>query len=523
MLTNGSRTNGNVTNGRAVDDARVIELTLSIDDRELCEVLSGYEEGPERDAFAISALRIGAIALRQAQGRIDAEHIRHEGEIFIANMSNALESHQKEVTGQIAGCLKEYFDPESGRFSERVKSLIDDGGDLERAIRAQISGEGSELSKTLTSHVGKESPLMQSLDPKSTDGLIGLLSKSTEETLTDQRERILSEFSLDNGEGALSRLVTELKTSHGEVGEALQNRIGEVVGEFSLDREDSALSRLMTRVERAQGQISREFSLDEDGSALARMRKELLEVLKGQHEANTRFQEEVKVALAGMAARKKESERSTSHGLDFEEAVLTYVSHRSRQAGDVATHTANTTGHIRNNKKGDIVIRLGSEHAASGSQIVVEAKQDSSYKLDTALSELAEARKNRDAEIGIFVFSRRTAPEGLEAFTRDGSDVVVVWDSEDPESDVILDAGLSVAKALCVQGQGERDELGLDIEELRDSILEIERQSNSLQEITKSAGAIDGHVTKILDRARIVRNGLDRQVGILNGIVSNLQ
>ena len=45
MLTNGSRRNGNVTNGRAVDDARVIELTLSIDDRELCEVLSGYEEG----------------------------------------------------------------------------------------------------------------------------------------------------------------------------------------------------------------------------------------------------------------------------------------------------------------------------------------------------------------------------------------------------------------------------------------------------------------------------------------------
>ena len=154
---------------------------------------------------------------------------------------------------------------------------------------------------------------------------------------------------------------------------------------------------------------------------------------------------------------------------------------------------------------------------------MVEAKQDSSYKLDTALSELAEARKNRDAEIGIFVFSRRTAPEGLEAFTRDGSDVVVVWDSEDPGSDVILDAGISVAKALCVRDRSERDEVGIDIEELRDSILEIERQSNSLQEITKSANAIDGHVTKILDRARIVRNGLDRQVGILNGIVSNLQ
>ena len=288
-------TNGSLNNGHVAGDTRVMELNLRIDDRELCEVLGEYEEGSQRSEFALSALRIGAIALRQAQGRIDAEHIRHEGEIFIANMSNALESHQKEVTGQIAGCLKDYFDPDSGRFSESVKSLIDHGGDLERAIRAQISGEGSELSRTLMSHVGKESPLMRTLDPRSTDGLIGLLSKSTEETLVEQRKRILSEFSLDNGEGALSRLVMELKTNHGEVGEALQHRIDEVIGEFSLDKEDSALSRLMTRVERAQGQISKEFSLDEDGSALARMRKELLEVLQGQHETNTRFQEEVKV------------------------------------------------------------------------------------------------------------------------------------------------------------------------------------------------------------------------------------
>ena len=80
-------------------------------------MLSGYEEGPERIELALSALRIGAIALRQAQGRIDAERTRHGDEIFISNMSNALENHQKEVTGQIAGYLKDYFDPENGRFN----------------------------------------------------------------------------------------------------------------------------------------------------------------------------------------------------------------------------------------------------------------------------------------------------------------------------------------------------------------------------------------------------------------------
>ena len=99
------------------------------------------------------------------------------------------------------------------------------------------------------------------------------MSQSAEATLVQQKETILKEFSLDNGEGALSRLVTELTTKHGEVGAALDKRISEVTGEFSLDNEDSALSRLMQGVERAQRQISSEFDLNEDGSALARMQK----------------------------------------------------------------------------------------------------------------------------------------------------------------------------------------------------------------------------------------------------------
>ena len=354
------------------------------------------------------------------------------------------------------------------------------------------------------------------------DGLISLLAKSTDETLTLQRDRILSEFSLDNGDGALSRLVVELKNNHGEVSEALRERVDAVTSEFSLDKEDSALSRLMNRVERAQGQISKEFSLDEDGSALARMRGDLIEILDGQQATNARFQEEVKIALTEMTARKRESERSTRHGIVFEDAVFSYVSDRSQGAGDIATHTGNTTGRIKNNKKGDIVIQMGSEHVASGARIVIEAKEDNSYKLDKALVEIEEARRNRDAQIGIFVFSKRSAPEGLEPFTRNGSDVIIVWDSEDELSDVVLDAGLSVAKALCVQDRSQSNTVGTEIEEILKAVLEIERQANGLEEIKKSAETIDKQVTRILERARIVGNGLDRQVGILNEKVENL-
>ena len=238
--------------------------------------------------------------------------------------------------------------------------------------------------------MGKDSPLMRTLDPEATTGLIQQLTQSTEATLVQQKEAILKEFSLDNVEGALTRLVTELKTKHGEVGDALDKRISEVTGEFSLDNEDSALSRLMQGVEKAQRQISSEFDLNEDGSALARMQKKLLEEIEKQNKANTDFQTEVKTALAEMKARKQESERGARHGLVFEDAVFGFVSERSQGAADIAERTGNTTGLIKNNKKGDVVIELGPESASAGARIVVEAKEDASHNLKKALEEMED-------------------------------------------------------------------------------------------------------------------------------------
>ena len=131
----------------------------------------------------------------------------------------------------------------------------------------------------------------------------------------------------------------------------MDKRITEVTGEFSLDNEDSALSRLMQGVERAQRQISSEFDLNEDGSALARMQKKLLEEIEKQNKANTDFQTEVKTAIAEMKNRKQESERGTRHGLVFEDAVFGFVSERSQEATDIAERTGNTTGLIKNNQE----------------------------------------------------------------------------------------------------------------------------------------------------------------------------
>ena len=94
-------------------------------------------------------MKIGSLALEQARGRIDAERVRAEGDRLLENLGRSLAEHQRSVADQIGTCLKDYFDPESGRFNERVERLIRKDGELERLLRSQIGSEGSELAQTL--------------------------------------------------------------------------------------------------------------------------------------------------------------------------------------------------------------------------------------------------------------------------------------------------------------------------------------------------------------------------------------
>lgn len=500
-----------------------VELELSISDTDICAELESRADGRARHDFAVHALKIGVLAVRQAQGRIDADAVRNEGDRLITELGRVLGAHQEDVNRTVASSLKEYFDPESGRFNERVERLVKNGGELEQLLRRQVGLTDSELARTLASHIGEDSPLLGALDPEASDGLLAALAGEIEKTLKDQREHILGEFSLDNKEGALSRLVAELAQRHGEVGDALEKRIDEVVSEFSLDHEDSALSRLVRRVEKAQKQISNEFSLDEEGSALARLRRELLHLFEGERKARSDFHREVLEKLADMTARREEAARSTRHGNVFEDAVFQIIHDRSQKSGDIAVPTGATTGLIKNCKVGDVAIELGPEHSAAGSRIAAEAKEKVGVTLADALAEIEVARKNRGAGVGLFVFSVQTAPEGLEALTRYGNDVVIVWDADDPRSDVVMVAGLSVARALCARARAQRDAEAADFEAIDRAILEIEKQAGGLDEITKSASTIKSGSEKILKRAEVMRTALARQTELLGEKVRDLK
>ncbi|MDA1195806.1 MAG: hypothetical protein O2894_11555 [Planctomycetota bacterium] len=502
---------------------RALTLQLEVVEPEVLSDLLRVPAGPEREAYALRALRIGLLALRQASGALDADVIRAAGDRMLARMQMQLNGHQTWVHERLEQVLREYFDPSSGKFADRVQRLVSKDGELERVLREQMRGGDSPLQQTLAEHMGPESALMKRLSPSDSEGLIKSMEVVLADSLTTQRDRILEQFSLDNEQGALTRLVRELGANHKNISEELKTRVADVVGEFSLDKEGSALNKLVRRVDEAQRKISAEFSLDQETSALARMKREMLTVFERAAKDDAAFREAVLAGLAEIKGRREEADRSTRHGLEFESELIAQLVQRAQAVGDIATATGNEVGKILNSKVGDAVWELGPDHAAAGVRIVIEAKESKGVSLAAARAEIEVARKNRAADVGLFVFSRKTAPDDLRTFQRLGSDVFLVWDASDPGSDVWLDAAIEVARALGTRADGARAARAADFDRIDRAILALEKVGEQLDEITTASNTIESANERIRERVRKSRKQIVTQVGRLQDAIGDLK
>ncbi|MEN0111741.1 MAG: hypothetical protein AAF805_13565, partial [Planctomycetota bacterium] len=492
-----------------------MRLELDVRDPAILEALAALPVGRARNDFALDAMRIGVAALRHASSRVDAEQVRSAGDQLIGQLKSALETHAAASKERTESVLKEYFDPESGRLTDRVRRLVSDDGELATLLRDQLHGDASPLSRLLAERFGRDSPLMRSLDPEQTGGLLARLQKTVDAQLQAQREHVLREFSLDRPESALRRLVDELTGKHGDLEKGIKERIDAVVGEFSLDKEDSALSRLVRNVDHAQRTITSEFSLDNDRSGLSRLKAELSTILRAQVDANAKFQTEVTEKLAQLVQKRKSEAATTERGNVFEEAVVAFVADHAQQRADPCESTGTGTGLIKNCKVGDAVVRLGPETPAPGAAIVVEAKEAGGYSVTKALDELETARKNRAADFGVFVWSRATAPDGLRPLARYGQDLIVVWDAEDPTTDAYLLAALEVARACVVEHHRGAASEEIDVEAIDRAVNEIEKRAEGLDRIKKPAETIRNSSETILERVRVDQQALEKQVILL--------
>lgn len=254
-------------NGHAVPPQAALELHLHVTDPEVIAELEKNPDGPDREHFAISALRLGVLALRQARGELDAGVMREAGQKILHDLETLLKDEGSKLTGNLAGGLTKYFDKDSGELPRRLESLLRQDGEFERFLRQHLGSDASTLAKTLDSHL---QPLLRLLDPEEAQGVQARIRQLLDNAVEDQRNQVLREFSLDKDDSALSRLLRKVTDENGKLTRDVRGLVDELAEEFSLDKEDSALSRLVKKVEDAQGLIGKSLTLDNENSPLSR-------------------------------------------------------------------------------------------------------------------------------------------------------------------------------------------------------------------------------------------------------------
>jgi hypothetical protein len=525
-------------------------LELMISDPEIIGELGKYSDPLERDAYAVTALRIGVAALKHANGALDGRTIRQEGERLLNSIEQLLTTQSSHLMVTVSENLRRYFDPATGELPQRLERLLRKDGDLEGLLSKHLQGDTCTLSETMAKHIGENSPLFKMLSPEQSGGLLSQVQGVIRLALESQRVELTNQFSLDNENSALARMIRQITDVNGQLRNDLSLDFAKIRQEFSIEDQGSLLSRLLSQIKESQQLITGEFSfdnsesaisklatllksanetvegrltLDNDNSPLSLLRRELVGIVDRIERENREFHSDVRATLEAASARRSEMARSTAHGQDFENALGLVLRHETEQAGDVYSDTGRTTGLRPYCKVGDHVIELGPEAATPGARIVCESKEDKSYDVPKALAELKIARENRGSQSGIFVFSKAAAPEGIQPFMRYGQDILVVWDKDDPSSDIFIKAAVSVARAFAAQQVTLFSGKGGDFAETDKAVSSITEEISELQEITTWAGTIKSNSQKILTKVETLQANIEKQISILRKHLERLE
>ena len=227
--------------------------------------------------------------------------------------------------------------------------------------------------------------------------------------------------------------------------------------------------------------------------------KKLYDALEKQFVELSAILQEWRGEEAEKRGRQVESEKGTSKGNIFETNLYNRVAEMANNLEDVPENTHGTPGTIRNCKVGDYVITLGENCGAPNHRIVIEAKKARKYNREKAINELNIAKKNRQADIGIFVFAKGYAPVEMGDFCRVGHDFFVTADEQAINSGeilVFLDAAYKIVRSMIVASVRVKTEQ-IDWTKVRRTIESTIELVNHLSDLSTKAKTIQNSAESI--------------------------
>jgi hypothetical protein len=303
-----------------------------------------------------------------------------------------------------------------------------------------------------------------------------------------------------DGDGRLPRTLERFLGDRGQ----LRGFVNEL---FDEGKRDSALGRMRSMLgSYFDGDASRLAQLLDPtrlGSPLHQFRTE---VTSGFERLNERL---AAIEAAG-AARASERARSSAKGADFEALVGDMLGDLCRGTGDALDRTGDETGDVIRSKQGDLLLTLDPAltHGADV-RVVVECK-DRAVSGKAMREELAGAKRNRAAQVGLVVFTPAHAPAGIAPFDVRLGDVYCVIDPEAPDR-ATLDAAVRLARLLALTSVSEHQE------ELDGAA--IAAAMTAIRGLLDGVRALKMQLTSIGSAAREAHAGLERlREGILASV-----
>ncbi|HEX5591288.1 MAG TPA: hypothetical protein VFX65_13440 [Candidatus Limnocylindrales bacterium] len=317
-------------------------------------------------------------------------------------------------------------------------------------------------------------------------------SRAANDRAAEALEQVLRS-NFGDGEGRLPRTLESFLGDRGK----LRSMVEEL---FDPKRRDSAIGRISTMLEAYfDGDASRLATLLDPtrmGSPLHQFRSEVAAGFKA-------LEEKLVAIEAAATARAGERAKSAAKGGDFEAILEAMLGDVARGANDLLERTGTDAGDKGRSKKGDFVLTLDPNltHGAD-LRVVVEAK-DRKVSGREMREELREARTNRDAAVGLVVFTPAHAPAGIAPFDVRAGDVYCVIDPADPDP-ATLEAAVRLARLLALASLRER-QAEVDAAAIGEALIAICQQLEPIRGMKvqlTSIGSTAGAVSAALDRLR---------------------
>ncbi|RKH05551.1 hypothetical protein D7V97_23760 [Corallococcus sp. CA053C] len=479
--------------------------------------LFGELDEEQREQLVLDAWSIGLRALHNAHAAAQESKLKDVGQALVSDIDRQLRGHVEQQQATMSAVLARFFDPNDGQVTQRLAAFVDDQGVLARLLERYLGPRNSVLTESLARQVGETSPLFKKLSPTESDGLVKVLEGQLRVVMNQGHAELVRALDPLAEDGAVARFLRSLREELKGADEDRQSQLSAALAALDANDEGSLLSRLVRETHRAREEVLSAVNPDAPNSPMSLMKSSLTRLFQEQATAQTelarqqevrqaRFEKEVSEALVRIETRRTQDQKGTRGGLDFEDAVTSFVRAATQSAPCVFDVTGATAG-IGRCKKGDAILRFTGESAFAGAGVVFEAKRDAAYTVQKAIDELDAARKNRDAVAGVFVMARSHAIEVFPRFARYGSNVLVTWDDQDPATDAYLHAAVLLGMALVTRSR-TTGEAG-DIAALRDVEARIEAELSRLEKMEKHSDAIRKNVDGLSDEIRKAQKALD--------------